>query len=113
MQSRFFLAIAISVSALLSPSVVAADQTALKLSDVLAWTRIQTAIVSNDGQWFAYKLVPNDGNSEVVLENLQDGKELRFSIGEIERPNPFAGGGSRLSWPGRRTISPFPTIRNG
>ena len=71
----------------------AADKTPLTLADLLAWKQIQTPAVSNDGQWFAYKLVPNDGTSEVVLTHLPDGKEQKYSIGQVVRPNPYANGG--------------------
>ena len=64
-------------------------QKPMQLADILAWKRIQTPAVSNDGQWLAYKVTPGDGNSEVVIRNLKDGKELRFAIGELPRP---AGG---------------------
>lgn len=75
------------------PAQLAADPSPLKVPDVLAWKRIQTPVVSNDGQWFAYKLSPNDGDSEVVLTHLVDRKEQRFPIGLLERPNPYLGGG--------------------
>ena len=61
-------------------------QKPIQLADILAWKRIQTPVVSDDGGWFAYKLTPNDGNSEVVIRNLKDGKETRFAIGELPRP---------------------------
>jgi len=61
----------------------------LKLPDLLAWKRIQTPIISRDGGWFAYKLVPNDGDSEIVLTHIADGKEQRFAIGQVVRPNPY------------------------
>jgi dipeptidyl aminopeptidase/acylaminoacyl peptidase len=90
MRSRQF-AIALSVFALVLSGPVRADQKPLTLPDVLAWKRIQTPVISNDGTWFAYKLVPNDGNSQVVLKNVETGKEQRFEIGELARPNPYAG----------------------
>src|ERR1700685_1147902 len=61
-------------------------QKPIQLSDILAWKRIQTPVVSNDGAWFAYKLTPGDGNSEVVIRSLKDAKETRFGIGELPRP---------------------------
>src|SRR5262249_40097816 len=54
----------------------------LKMKDVLAWKRIGGAVVSNDGQWFAYVLAPNEGDAEVVLHQTQGDKERRFSCGE-------------------------------
>ena len=68
----------------LSVSFTVAAQTprALELPDILAWKRIAGAIVSNDGQFFAHKITPNEGDGEVVLRRLKDGKEWRFPIGE-------------------------------
>ncbi len=85
MRTIFTLLVAIT----LGGPAHAAALPPLTLSDALAWKRIQTPIVSNNGQWFAYKLVPNDGNSDIVLTHLPDGKEQRFPIGQVPRPNPF------------------------
>lgn len=77
---------------LLSFGASAADQRPLELPDILAWKRIQSPVVSNDGGWFAYKIVPNEGDAELVVRNLGDGKEQRFPIGEQPRID-FAPGG--------------------
>src|ERR1043166_4080640 len=61
------------------------DLKTIQLQDIMSWKRIQNPVVSNDGQWFAYKLSPNEGNSEVVIRSLKDGKETRFPIGELPR----------------------------
>ncbi|HZS53788.1 MAG TPA: prolyl oligopeptidase family serine peptidase [Bryobacteraceae bacterium] len=90
---------ALSVIAFVIPGNVKADQKPLSLPDVLAWKRIQTPVISNDGRWFAYKLVPNDGNSQVVVRNIESGAEQRFDIGEVARPNPYAGGGAGMPPP--------------
>lgn len=63
----------------------------IQLADILAWKRIQSQMASTDGQWFAYKLSPNEGNSEVVIRNLNDGKEQRYPIGELPRLDPVPG----------------------
>ncbi len=82
-------------------TLAAAPKAPLTLQDILAWKRIQSPVISNDGKWFAYKLVPNDGDSEIVVRSLTDGKESRYSLGEIPRPDPNlppgpgAGGGGR------------------
>lgn len=54
----------------------------LQLADILAWKRIQAPAVSNDGQWLAYRVVPAEGDAEVVVHNLKDGKEQRFPSGD-------------------------------
>lgn len=93
---RCKFAFALSVFTFVVCTPVRADQKPLTLPDVLAWKRIQTPVISNDGHWFAYKLVPNDGNSQVVLKNIETGAEQRFEIGEVVRPNPYAGGGREM-----------------
>ena len=59
-----------------------ADDRPIEPRDILSWKRIHSATVSPDGGWFAYRLNPNEGDSELVLRNLKDGKELRYPIGE-------------------------------
>jgi acetyl esterase/lipase len=66
-------------------------QRPIQLNDILAWKRILSQSVSNDGTWFAYRISPAEGNSEVVIRNLKDGKEQHFPIGEIPRVEPPAG----------------------
>ena len=70
-------------------------QRAIQLPDILAWKRIQTPVVSADGQWLAYKLTPGEGNSEVVIRNLKDGKEQRFAIGTLPSAEGNGGRGGR------------------
>ena len=92
---------------LVLPGLFAADSPAapkpLGLPDILAWKHIQGEHVSDDGTWFAYRLAPNDGDSEVVLRNLKDGKELRFPAGELPTVQP--GSGSPVPAPAPLAIS--------
>jgi hypothetical protein len=78
---------------LLVPAIAPADtaQRPIQLADILAWKRIVSPTVSPDGVWFAYRISPAEGNSEVVIRNLKDGKDQRFPIGEIPRVDPPAG----------------------
>jgi dipeptidyl aminopeptidase/acylaminoacyl peptidase len=61
----------------------------LEFKDALSWKRISSPTISNDGDWFAHKLVPGEGDSEVVLRRVKDGKEWRFPVGESQG---FGGG---------------------
>lgn len=65
---------------------------AMQLSDILAWKRIQAPSVSNDGEWFAYRLAPAEGNTEVVIRNLKSGKDLRFPTGDAGASAPAPTG---------------------
>jgi hypothetical protein len=81
-----------------TPQQVKASQRAIELADSLTWKRIASPTVSNDGQWFAHKLTPNEGDSELVLRRISDGKEWRFVVGEAQGfgggPGLFGGTGS-------------------
>src|SRR6184192_1832265 len=81
------------------PTSEAASHTAgtkqLTAADLKAWKSIRSPVVSNDGKWFAYVLVPNEGDATVVVRQTADGAtEQRFPIGEppTAQGNPFAGG---------------------
>ncbi len=63
----------------------------IELTDSLAWKRIASPTVSGDGQWFASKLTPNEGDSELVLRRISDGKEWRFPVGESQGFGGFPG----------------------
>ena len=70
---------------------------AITPTDISEWKSIRGAMLSNDGAWFAYTLVPNEGNAEVVVrQTMSGGKELRFPIGE-----PVGGGSMQLSGDGK------------
>jgi dienelactone hydrolase len=57
----------------------------IELQDILAWKSIRTAVLSNDGQWFAYRLSPNKGDSEVIIKKIKGDKEYKFPAGEAPR----------------------------
>jgi dipeptidyl aminopeptidase/acylaminoacyl peptidase len=60
----------------------AQTQKPMQLADILAWKRITSPAVSHNGEWFAYRLAPAEGDAEVVIRNLKTGKEQRFPIGD-------------------------------
>jgi dipeptidyl aminopeptidase/acylaminoacyl peptidase len=62
----------------------------MQLADILAWKNINTALVSNDGRWFAYRLSPIEGDSEVLIRQTQGDKQYKFGVGDIRGD---AGGG--------------------
>jgi dipeptidyl aminopeptidase/acylaminoacyl peptidase len=58
-------------------------------ADLKAWRTVRNAQLSNDGRWFAYQDAPNEGDAEVVLRSMADGKETRIPIGEAPAPQGF------------------------
>ena len=81
-------------ASLLISAGLSSGQKPIQLADILAWKRIQNPVVSNNGEWFAYRIGPAEGDAEVVIRNLKSGKELRFPIGDpvASAPAPDAGG---------------------
>src|SRR5580692_7412541 len=80
-----FLAILVFAAGLVPADTA---QKPIQLNDILAWKRIVAPAISADGNWFAYRVSPAEGDSEVVIRNLKDGKEQHFPIGEIPRIDP-------------------------
>lgn len=64
----------------------------MELKDILGWKRIQTPVVSPDGQWLAYVLAPNEGDSNVVVRNVKEAKDTKYAIGEVAGGGGFFGG---------------------
>lgn len=70
-----------------APSTPAAAPTssvprAMALADILAWKSANLSALSPDGRWFAYRLSPLDGDSEVVVRETQGDTVLRFGVGD-------------------------------
>jgi len=68
-------------------------QKPLQVDDILAWKRLTSPVISNNGEWFAYRISPAEGESEVVVRNLKSGKEERYAIGDpgAAAPTPAPG----------------------
>jgi dipeptidyl aminopeptidase/acylaminoacyl peptidase len=73
------------------------EQRPVGLTDTLEWKRINSATVSRDGGWFAYRISPNEGNSEALVRMIGGDTEHRFPIGEVPRAAGFGGGGGGSS----------------
>ena len=80
------LAAAILVLALVplfgpAASMQQAPKRPVEIEDVVAWKAMGAATMSADGQWFGYRLTPQEGDAEVVLKRTRgDGKELKFDV---------------------------------
>jgi dipeptidyl aminopeptidase/acylaminoacyl peptidase len=63
----------------------------MQLADILAWKRISSPTISNNGEWFAYRLAPAEGDAEVIVRNLKTGKDQKFPIGDPGASAPEGG----------------------
>jgi len=86
-----------SMLPVLEPSATmqqAAQKRPIELQDIINWKAIGTTAVSNDGQWFAYRLAPGEGDAQIVVKRAKGSdKDLTFEVGEV--PAAGAGGGGR------------------
>ncbi|HUK29588.1 MAG TPA: prolyl oligopeptidase family serine peptidase [Candidatus Acidoferrum sp.] len=60
----------------------------LDFTDAAAWKGINATSLSDHGDWFAYRLSPQEGDSSVAIRQTGGAKEYKFAIGEI-----IGGGG--------------------
>jgi dipeptidyl aminopeptidase/acylaminoacyl peptidase len=94
-RSPLSIAVAVlSLAALAGPPVFTqpAPKRPIEIEDVIAWKTLGTPVLSSDGQWFGYRLAPQEGDAEVVLRRVGADKELRFPAGEQPQAGDAAGG---------------------
>ena len=92
-RPRFLLAIAVLVAGpyLVPAATQQAESTrsttkrSIEIEDVIAWKSIGSTVLASDGQWFGYRLAPQEGDAEIVLKRVRAEKEWRFPAGEIGR----------------------------
>jgi len=68
--------------ALVAVPLSAQEKRSLEHADADRWNRIQNDIISKDGAWLAYRLVPGDGDGTMILQHLQDGRSLTIERGD-------------------------------
>src|SRR5687767_6105098 len=74
-----------------SSTVSTANRRAIEIADVIAWKTIGSTVLSAGGEWFGYRLAPQEGDAEIVLKRIGGDKEWRFPAGE--QPQGEGGGG--------------------
>jgi dipeptidyl aminopeptidase/acylaminoacyl peptidase len=95
---RLFVLIAlVSVIPVIGPAAMeqspapAAAKKSLTVDDVTEWKNIGTTALSKNGEWFAYRVAPQEGDAELVIRNVASGKETKHALGEVGG----GGGGGR------------------
>jgi dipeptidyl aminopeptidase/acylaminoacyl peptidase len=78
MHTRRLLAFALF---LLLPAAIYAQKRPLNHRDYDSWKSIQTPLLSRDGKFLAYSLMPEEGDGQLVVRNLATGRELRENCG--------------------------------
>jgi hypothetical protein len=75
------------------------QQRPIELADIMAWKGISGTALSENGEWFAYRLGPAEGDSEVIIRQTKGDKEFKFSVGEIPQPPAVFGPGDLANLP--------------
>jgi dipeptidyl aminopeptidase/acylaminoacyl peptidase len=66
----------------LTALLVSADTRPIEMQDILNWKRITVSMLSPDGKWLAYRVVPNEGDAELILKHTDTMEEKRYAVGE-------------------------------
>ncbi|MEX2662156.1 MAG: hypothetical protein WD227_09500, partial [Vicinamibacterales bacterium] len=64
----------------------AAAPKSVEIEDIIAWKSVSTTAISNNGEWFAYRVAPQEGDAELTVRNIASGKETKFPLGEVGAP---------------------------
>ena len=75
------------------------QQRPIELADIMAWKGISGTALSENGEWFAYRLGPAEGDSEVIIRQTKGDKEFKFSVGEVPQPPAVFGPGDLANLP--------------
>ncbi len=96
--------LALAVAALVplfgpAASMQPASKRPIEVADVVKWKTIGTTTASDDGQWFAYRIAPGEGDAQVIVKSTQSDKEHKFDIGDPSGGASGAAGGGRGGGP--------------
>ena len=64
-----------------APAASSAAKRAMDIEDVIAYRGMGATALSNDGKWFAYRMSPTEGDSELFVRATDSDKEMKFAVG--------------------------------
>ena len=72
----FITGVALAAAVMLAPvDAQSPAKRSIDLEDILSFRAMGTSVLSQNGQWFAYRMSPLQGDSEVFLRHGPDGKD--------------------------------------
>lgn len=71
----------------------------MELQDITEWRNVGSATLSGDGQWFAYRLAPQEGDAEVIVRRTRADQSTRFPAGTQPQSAGDGGGGRGAASP--------------
>lgn len=76
----------------------------LTLADASSWRSLRGTTLSADGKWFAYRVAPVEGEGDVILQSISDGKETKLPGGAGNGSLEFSFDSKWFAF----TVSPVP-----
>lgn len=55
---------------------------AIEIKDIVKWKGIRSSVLSSNGEWFAYYIVPQEGDGEIIIRKTKEEKEYKFPTGD-------------------------------
>jgi dipeptidyl aminopeptidase/acylaminoacyl peptidase len=89
-RALFVLPLAFVAAVLVPLSAQNTAKRPMGLGDILSFRAMTTTAMSSDGKWFAYRLAPLQGDSEVIVRSTAGGQEYKFPVGEGAGPMAFS-----------------------
>ncbi|HEV8446280.1 MAG TPA: prolyl oligopeptidase family serine peptidase [Gemmatimonadaceae bacterium] len=89
---RYTRLAALLTAALALVPAAQAQKKALTQADWDKWKSINAPLLSNDGKWAVYTLIPQVGDGELVIRSTSGTTEFRVPRGYLGRPNNVPGG---------------------
>lgn len=89
-RALFVLPLAFVAAVLVPLSAQNTAKRPMDLGDILSFRAMTTTAMSSDGKWFAYRVAPLQGDSEVIVRSTAGGQEYKFPVGEGAGPMTFS-----------------------
>src|SRR5262245_11703727 len=89
---RYTRLAALLTAALAIVPAVQAQKKVLTQADWDKWKSINSPLLSNDGKWAVYTIIPQVGDGELVVRSTSGTTEFRVPRGYLGRPNNVPGG---------------------
>ena len=76
----------------------------LRHTDYDSWKTISGQVLTRDGKYMVYSLFPQDGDGQIVIRDLQSGREFRKGVGSLPPPPETGEEGSEGGPPPPRGV---------
>ena len=76
------LAVVAALVAFVPISAQVAAQRPMDLEDILAYRALGQTVLSQNGEWLAYRLSPLEGDSQVIVRHTSADRQMSYDVGQ-------------------------------